>query len=173
MKLSVVRECSNLGLSDEPTLPPGGELHVANHFRPLHQGLDRRIERAFGPAWSAFRPGATAGMPMDATRTEGGLVLRFDLPGINPDSLDVTVDRGVLTVSATRDEELAEGEKPYVRERATGTFSRRIRLGDAIDSAAVEAGYEHGVLTVRVPVAEAAKPRKVEIQTEAPKGLAA
>ena len=141
-------------------------------FDPFTRDFDRRIERAFGPAWSAFRPGTT-GMPMDATRTEGGLVLRFDLPGIDPDSLDVTVDRGVLTVSAKRDEELAEGEKPYVRERVTGTFSRRIRLGDAIDSAAVEAGYSRGVLTVRVPLAEAAKPRKVEIQTGAPKGLTA
>jgi HSP20 family protein len=142
-------------------------------FDPFTRDFDRRIERAFGPAWSAFRPGTAAGMPMDATRTDAGLVLRFDLPGIDAESLDVTVDRGVLTVSATRSEELAEGEKPYVRERVTGTLSRRIRLGDAIDSAAVEAGYSDGVLTVRVPLAEAAKPRKVEIQTEAPKGLTA
>lgn len=142
-------------------------------FDPFTRDFDRRIERAFGPAWSSFRPGTAAGMPMDATRTEDGLVLRFDLPGIDPDSIEVTVDRGVLSVSAKRDEELAEGEKPYVRERVTGTFSRRIRLGSAIDSDKVEAGYSRGVLTVRVPVAEAAKPRKVEIQTEAPKGLAA
>jgi HSP20 family protein len=142
-------------------------------FDPFTTDFDRRIERAFGPAWSAFRPGTAAGMPMDATRTDAGLVLRFDLPGMDAESLDVTVDRGVLTVSATRGEELAEGEKPYVRERVTGTLSRRIRLGDAIDSAAVEAGYSDGVLTVRVPLAEAAKPRKVEIQTEAPKGLTA
>ena len=142
-------------------------------FDPFTRDFDRRIERAFGPAWSSFRPGTAAGMPMDATRTEDGLVLRFDLPGIDPASIEVTVDRGVLSISAKRDEELAEGEKPYIRERVTGTFSRRIRLGDAIDSAAVEAGYEHGVLTVQVPVAEAAKPRKVEIQSEAPKGLTA
>ena len=142
-------------------------------FDPFTRDFDRRIERAFGPAWSAFRPGTAAGMPMDATRTGDGLVLRFDLPGIDPASIEVTVDRGVLTVGATRDEELAEGEKPYVRERVTGTFSRRVRLGDAIDSAKVEAGYSGGVLTVRVPLAEAAKPRKVEIQTEAPKGLTA
>ena len=142
-------------------------------FDPFTRDFDRRIERAFGPAWSAFRPGTAAGMPMDATRTDAGLVLRFDLPGIDAESLDVTVDRGVLTVSATRSEELAEGEKPYVRERVTGTLSRRIRLGDAIDSAAAEAGYSDGVLTIRVPLAEAAKPRKVEIQTEAPKGFTA
>jgi HSP20 family protein len=124
--------------------------------------------RSFGPAWRT-----AAAMPMDAVRTEDGLVLRFDLPGIDPDSIEVTVDRGVLTVGAKRTEEHTEGEKPVVRERITGTFSRRVRLGDAADAAKVEAGYEDGVLTVRVPLAEAAKPRKVEIQTGAPKGLAA
>ena len=141
---------------------------LLTNFDPFTRDFDRIVERTFGPR-SAFRPS----MPMDAVRTEDGLTLRFDLPGIDPASIEVTVDRGTLTVSAKRDEELAEGEKPYVRERVTGTFSRRIRLGDAIDSAKVEAGYEHGVLTVQVPLAEAAKPRKVEIQAEAPKGIAA
>ena len=112
-------------------------------------------------------------MPMDATRTEDGLVLRFDLPGIDPASIDVTVDRGVLTVGAKRTEEHTEGEKPVVRERITGSFTRRVRLGDAADSATVEAGYQDGVLTVRVPLAETAKPRKVEIQAGEPKGIAA
>jgi HSP20 family protein len=112
-------------------------------------------------------------MPMDATRTEDGLVLRFDLPGIDPASIDVTVDRGVLTVGAKRTEEHTEGEKPVVRERITGSFTRRVRLGDAADSAKVEAGYQDGVLTVRVPLAETAKPRKVEIQAGEPKGVAA
>ena len=112
-------------------------------------------------------------MPMDATRTEDGLVLRFDLPGIDPASIDVTVDRGVLTVGAKRTEEHTEGEKPVVRERITGSFTRRVRLGDAADSAKVEAGYQDGVLTVRVPLAETAKPRKVEIQAGDSKGIAA
>ena len=142
-------------------------------FDPFTRDFDRMIDRAFGPARTPFRAGTAAGMPMDATRTEDGLVLRFDLPGIDPASIEVTVDRGVLTVSAKRDEELAEGEKPYVRERVTGTFSRQIRLGNAVDSEKVEAGYSRGVLTVQVPLAEAAKPRKVEIQSEAPKGLTA
>lgn len=115
----------------------------------------------------------TPAMPMDATRTEDGLVLRFDLPGIDPASIDVTVDRGVLTVGAKRTEEHTEGEKPVVRERITGSFTRRVRLGDAADSAKVEAGYQDGVLTVRVPLAETAKPRKVEIQAGEPKGIAA
>src|ERR1700751_2472042 len=102
--------------------------------------------------------GTAPAMPMDATRTEDGLVLRFDLPGIDPASIDVTVDRGVLTVGAKRTEEHTEGEKPVVPERITGSFPRRVRLGDAADSAKVEAGYQDGVLTVRVPLAETAKP---------------
>jgi HSP20 family protein len=124
--------------------------------------------RAFGPAWRT-----ASAMPMDAVRTDDGLTLRFDLPGIDPASIDVTVDRGVLTVAAKRTEEHTEGEKPVVRERITGSFTRRVRLGDAADSAKVEAGYQDGVLTVRVPLAETAKPRKVEIQAGEPKGIAA
>jgi HSP20 family protein len=143
-------------------------------FDPFTREFDRMVERAFGPAWSrSFRAGARSAVPMDAVRGEDGVVLRFDLPGIDPESLEVTVDRGVLTVAAKRSEELAEGEKPYIRERIVGSFSRRVYLGDAVDSDKVEAGYESGVLTVRVPLAKAAKPRKVEIRTEAPKGLTA
>ena len=143
-------------------------------FDPFTRDFDRIIERAFGPAWApARRAGARTAMPMDAVRTEDGLVLRFDLPGIDPASIEVTVDRGVLTVAAQRTEELAEGEQRFVRERFTGRYARRIELGDAIDAEAIEAGYDAGVLTVKVPFAEAAKPRKVEIQTEAPKGLSA
>jgi HSP20 family protein len=143
-------------------------------FDPFTREFDRMVERAFGPAWPrSFRAGARSAVPMDAVRGEDGIVLRFDLPGIDPESLEVTVDRGVLTVAAKRSEELAEGEKPYIRERIVGSFSRRVYLGDAVDSDKVEAGYESGVLTVRVPLAEAAKPRKVEIRTEAPKGLTA
>jgi HSP20 family protein len=143
-------------------------------FDPFTRDFDRIVGRAFGPTWTrAFRATAGSAMAMDAVRGEDGLTLRFDLPGIDPESIEVTVDRGVLTVGAKRTEELAEGEKPYIRERVTGSFSRRVYLGDKVDSAKVEAGYESGVLTVRVPLAEVAKPHKVEIQTEAPKGLTA
>src|ERR1700729_4331789 len=98
---------------DESSFSPGGELMLLTTFDPT---------RAFGPSW---RTGSA--MPMDAVRTEDGLVLRFDRPGIDPASIDVTVDRGVLTVGAKRTEEHAEGEKPVVLERITGTFSRRVR----------------------------------------------
>jgi HSP20 family protein len=131
--------------------------------------FDRITQRAFG--WTN---GATASvMRMDAVRREDDILLRFDVPGIDPDSIEVTVDRGVLTVGARRTEELAEGEKPYIRERATGTFSRRLRLGEAADADNIEADYHDGVLTVRVPLAEKAQPRKVEIRTSEAKPLAA
>ena len=83
---------------------------------------------------------------------------------MDPASVDVTVDRGVLTVSATRNEEYAEDDKLFIRERLTGTFSRRVYLSDDLDTSAVEASFNDGVLSVRIPVAERAQPRKIEIQ---------
>lgn len=140
-------------------------------FDPFTADFDRMIERAFGPGWATSRRPRQLAMPMDAVRGENGLTLRFDLPGSNPDSIEVTVDRGVLTVAAERTEELAEGEKPYIRERFTGRYTRRIQLGDTVAADQIEAGYDAGVLTVTVPFAETAKPRKVEIRTDAPKGI--
>jgi len=101
---------------------------------------------------------------MDGIRRPGEVVLRFDLPGINPDSIEVTVDRGVLSVSATRDENYSEDENLFIRERAMGTFTRRVYLSDHLDTGTIEAAYNHGVLAVRIPVVEKAKPRKIEIQ---------
>ena len=103
-------------------------------------------------------------MPMDATRDDNEVVLRFDVPGIDRESIDVTVDRGVLTVSARRAEEHTENGRQFIRERVTGSLTRSVRLGDALDADKVEAAYADGVLTVRVPLAEQAKPRKVEIK---------
>lgn len=111
--------------------------------------------------------GGHAAMRMDAIRREGEVELRFDLPGIDTESIEVTVDRGVLTVSATRSEEHAEGETPFVRERVMGSFTRRVRLSDAVDAESISAGYEGGVLRVTVPLVERAQPRKIEISTGA------
>ena len=111
--------------------------------------------------------GGHSTMRMDAVRREQEVELRFDLPGIDSDSIDVTVDRGVLTVSATRTDEYAEGEKPYFRERIMGSFTRRIRLSDSVDAERIAASYEGGVLRVTVPLTERALPRKVEVRTEA------
>jgi len=132
-------------------------------FDPFTQEFDRLAQRAFGTA-AVGRPA----MRMDGIRRKDGILLRFDLPGIDPQSIEVTVDRGVLSVSAKRAEEYAEGEKPFIRERLMGSFARRVRLSDTVDADKIEAGYTDGVLTVRVPLTEKALPRKVEVVT-APK----
>src|ERR1700759_3691679 len=132
---------------------------VLTTFDPFAQ-FDRQFNRQFTRL--AQRDGAA--MPMDAVRRDGEIALRFDLPGADPASIDVTVDRGVLTVTAKREQEYAEGDRLFIRERISGTFTRRVRLSDDLDSAAVEASFNDGVLSVRIPVAEKAHPRKIEIQ---------
>lgn len=137
-------------------------------YDPFTRDFDRIVERAFGWGPALVRQ---PGMPMDAIRRDSDFLLHFDLPGVDPETIDVTVNRGVLTVSAQRSQELADGEKPFIRERVLGTFSRRISLSDVADADHIEASYHDGVLTVRVPLAEQAKPRKVEITTDGKKSL--
>jgi HSP20 family protein len=103
-------------------------------------------------------------MPLDGVRRDGDVLLRFDVPGIDPDSIEVTVDRGVLTVSVKRQEERTENDKFFVRERSMGTFTRRLYLSKNLNADAVEAAYNNGVLEVRIPVLEQEKPRKVEVR---------
>jgi HSP20 family protein len=110
---------------------------------------------------------------MDSIRRKDEVELRFDLPGIDPESIEVTVDKGVLTVSASRTEEYAEDERPYRRERVMGSFARRVYLSDAVDSEKIDAAYAGGVLTVRLPLLEKAQPRKVEIHTGGQQEIAA
>lgn len=130
-------------------------------FDPFAQEFDRLAQRAFGPA-AAGRPA----MRMDGIRRKDDILLRFDLPGIDPESIEVTVDRGVLAVSARRVEEYAEGEKLFIRERLMGSFARRVHLSDTVDADKIEAGYTAGVLTVRVPLTAKALPRKVEVTAQ-------
>jgi HSP20 family protein len=140
---------------------------VLTSYDPFGYG---RLGRAFG-LWDGTAALNRAFIPMDATRDDDEVVFRFDVPGIDRDSIDVTVDRGVLTVSARRAEEHSENGRRFIRERVSGTFTRSVRLGDALDAEKVEAAYADGVLTVRVPVAEQAKPRKVEIKDADSKAL--
>jgi HSP20 family protein len=112
-------------------------------------------------------------MPMDVIRGKDEVQLRFDLPGVDPESIDVTVDRGVLTVTAKRTEEHGEDEKLITRERVTGSFTRRLYLGDTLDSDKIEAAFADGVLNVRLPLLATAQPRKVEISTDSKKEIAA
>ena len=102
-------------------------------------------------------------MPMDAYREGDQFVVRFDLPGVDPDSIDLTVERNVLTVRAERKWSPAEGQDVVVAERPRGTFTRQLFLGESLDTDRVAASYDRGVLTLRIPVAEQAKPRKVEV----------
>src|SRR5580692_12388348 len=102
---------------------------------PFTRDFDRIVRRAFG---TGFGPASTA-LPMDSVRRDGELVLRFDVPGVDPEKIDVTVDKGVLTVSATREETTTEGENPIVRERRFGSFTRRVRLSDNLNADAIEA----------------------------------
>ena len=129
---------------------------------PFTRDFDRIVRRAFG---TGFGPASTTALPMDTVRRDGELVLRFDVPGVDPEKIDVTVDRSVLTVSATREETRTEGESPVVRERLFGSFRRSVRLAENLDADAIEASNNDGVLEIRIPVREEAKPRKIEVGT--------
>jgi HSP20 family protein len=127
---------------------------------PFVQEFERQFDRAIRQATGQ----SGAGMPMDGIRRADDVVLRFDLPGADPGSIEVTVDRGVLSVTARREEEFGEDERVFVRERPMGAFTRRVYLSEHLDADAIEAAYNNGVLAVRIPVLEKAKPRKVAIQ---------
>jgi HSP20 family protein len=120
--------------------------------------LDRLTQQVFG---TTTRP---AVMPMDAWREGEQFVVEFDLPGVDPESIDLDVERNVLTVKAERP--AREGSEEMVAaERPRGVFSRQLFLGDTLDTERIEASYSAGVLTLRVPVAEKAKPRKISINS--------
>jgi len=108
-------------------------------------------------------PAASGVMPIDAYRHGDHFVVHFDLPGVDPGGVELTVEKNVLTVKAERNWQPAEGDEVVVAERPRGSFSRQLFLGETLDTERIEADYDKGVLTVRIPVAEAAKPRKVAI----------
>jgi HSP20 family protein len=122
--------------------------------------LDRFTQQFFGANGTAARP---AVMPMDAYRSGNDYVVEFDLPGVAPDSIDLDVERNVLTVKAERTPRYDEGAEVQVSERPRGVFSRQLFLGDTLDADSIKADYDAGVLTLRVPIAEQAKPRKIAI----------
>lgn len=109
----------------------------------------------------------SAGVPMtamDAYRHGDVVTVDLDLPGVDPDSIDVQVERGELRVQATRRSTAPEGARFLVRERPEATLGRRIVLGDALDVEAVDAEYHDGVLSIRVPLREAAKTRRIDVR---------
>ncbi len=102
-------------------------------------------------------------MPMDLCKIDDHYVLTADLPGVDPGSVDVNVDNGTLTISAHRTARSDDSTQWLANERFFGTYRRQLSLGDGIDTAAISATYENGVLTVTIPIAEKAKARKVEV----------
>lgn len=119
--------------------------------------LDRLTQQVFG---TVARPAA---MPMDAWQEDGEFVVAFDLPGVNVDSVDLDIERNVLTVRAERRDPTQPNVELIAAERPRGVFSRQLILGDTLDVDKVKATYADGVLTLRIPVLESAKPRKIEI----------
>jgi len=123
----------------------------------------REFDRVFDQAWSQTRQ---ASVPMDAYRHEDTFVINLDLPGVDPASIDITVERNALMITAERHWQLIDGDQLVAAERRHGTFSRQLFLGDGLDTDKIHATYENGVLTVTVPVADRAKPRRVEVASE-------
>ncbi len=127
-------------------------------FRELDRVASSLLDQAQGPRL----------MPMDLFRDGDHYVLNADLPGIDPGSVDVDVDGQLLTIRAERTPRSQEGVKWLAHERPTGSFLRQLTLGEGIDSSRISATYENGVLSVTIPVAERAKPRKIEVTTSTP-----
>jgi HSP20 family protein len=121
--------------------------------------FDRLAEQMF----SAGLRGAPRSVPMDAYRRGDQFLIHLDLPGVDPDAIELTVEQNVLTIRAERRFERGEGDEPLVSERPQGTFARQLLLGESLDTDGLEADYDQGVLTLRIPVAEEAKPRRVQI----------
>ena len=125
--------------------------------------LDRLAQQLTGAStpgtWSRPNP-----MPMDAYRAGDEYVVVFDLPGIPRDAIELDVERNVLTVKAERrPPAVTDGVEMQVAERPLGVFSRQLFLGDALDTDHIDAAYDNGVLVVRIPIAEKAKPRKISV----------
>jgi HSP20 family protein len=122
--------------------------------------FDRLTQQLLG---TAARPVA---MPMDAYREGDRFIVRFDLPGVDRDSIDLTVEQNVLTVRADRPELVGNEAEVIVAERPSGTFTRQVFLGDTLDTEKLSADYTAGVLTLTIPVREAAKPRRIEVSSK-------
>src|SRR5512132_116711 len=121
-------------------------------FREVDRTAEQLTQRLTSP-----------GVPFDAVRRGNKVIVNFDLPGVAEDSIDLTVERNVLTLNAERAIDWQDDDEVIANERRQGTLSRQLFLGDTLDTSKVEASYDRGVLTVTIPVAETAQPRKVAI----------
>ena len=131
--------------------------------------LDRITQQVFGHLGSGSRPAVA---PLEAYRQGDEFVVQFDLPGVDPASIDLSVERDVLTLKAERRPTVPDDVEAVVAERPHGTFSRQLFLGEVLDTEHIRASYDAGVLTLRIPVREQAKPRRIEIGGSTTKALA-
>jgi HSP20 family protein len=129
-------------------------------FDPFRE-FDRLAEQMLGGG--AARTGGARSCPMDAYRRGDRFFVHVDLPGVDPDSIDLTTEQNVLTVRADRQFQTHEEDEIVVNERPQGTFSRQLFLSDALDAENIQASYEQGVLTLEIPVAEQAKPKRIQV----------
>jgi HSP20 family protein len=125
-------------------------------FRDLDAVFDRMGARS-------RTTGGMNSMPMDAYRRGSDVWVHLDLPGVSADSIDISLERNVLTVTAQRDWNRQDDDQLYITERRRGAFTRQVHLGDSLDAEAIEADYNDGVLTLRIPIAEQAQPRKIAV----------
>jgi len=132
-------------------------------FRDPFRDLDRVAQLALGTSGTLARPSA---MPMDAWRDGDTFHVELDLPGVDPQSIDLDVERNVVTVKAERPTRASDADL-IAAERPRGVFSRQLVLGDSLDTEHISASYDAGVLRLAIPVAERAKPRKIEISHDA------
>ncbi len=126
----------------------------------------RELDRLVQQGWNGER--RTGAMPMDAYRRGDSFIVQFDLPGVDSESIELTVEKNVLTVKAERTWTRTEGDEIVVAERPHGSFTRQLFLGESLDPDRIEAHYDAGVLTLTVPVAERAKPRKLSVTAGSP-----
>ena len=132
-------------------------------FDPFRELAFRELDRMsqmFGEQGGALQQRT---MPIDAFRDGDRFIIRFDLPGVDRDSIELTADKNVLTVRAERTWKPGEGQDVVAAERPQGVFTRQLFLGDSLDVDRITATYDQGVLTLVVPVAEQAKPRRLQI----------
>ncbi|MHB8220225.1 MAG: Hsp20/alpha crystallin family protein [Acidimicrobiales bacterium] len=128
----------------------------------------RDVDRLFQQLWGPQNGTRALNMPMDAFRKDDSFLIRVDLPGVAPETVDLTVEENVLTINADRPAPPnADGVEPVITERPYGTFTRQVFLGTNLDTEHIEAEYEAGVLTVVIPVAAHAKPRRIEVKGSA------
>jgi HSP20 family protein len=124
----------------------------------------RQMDRLTSQLLSGTR--TPMGMPMDVWQTDDGFHVCLDLPGVDPDSVDITTERNTLTIKAERRAEYEDGQNVLIAERPQGTFTRQLQLGDTVDTENIQASYSNGVLHLTLSMTQAAQPRRVQVRTE-------